>query len=107
MATILEKIIATKRKEIAQSKDALRADQLRAAIKDAPEPRNFHASLAATEGVALIAEIKKASPSAGVLRDDFDPEQIPYGLGSSDPKPSQRGTRSVRKSFRTELAGSF
>ena len=76
MATILEKIIATKRKEIAQSKDALRADQLRAAIKDAPEPRNFHASLAAAEGVALIAEIKKASPSAGVLRDDFDPEQI-------------------------------
>lgn len=76
MATILEKIIATKRKEIAQSKGAIREDRLRAALKDAPELRNFHASLAATEGVALIAEIKKASPSAGVLRDDFDPEQI-------------------------------
>ena len=50
MATILEKIIATKRKEIAQSKDALRADQLRAAIKDARETRNIHASLPAPEG---------------------------------------------------------
>ena len=76
MSTILEKIIATKRDEIARSKEINRSEQLRAAIKDAPPPRDFYRSLAASQGMALIAEIKKASPSAGILRQDFNPEQI-------------------------------
>ena len=76
MPTILEKIIATKRGEIARAKEVIREDRLRAALKDAPPPRDFFGSLAATQDIALIAEVKKASPSAGILRENFDPEQI-------------------------------
>ena len=76
MATILEKIIATKREEIAQAKRAIPVEQLRAQISEAPPLRNFFDALADADGIALIAEIKKASPSAGVIREDFDPQQI-------------------------------
>ena len=76
MATILEKIIASKQKEIAESKIAISFDQLRAAIPSAPPPRNFFQSLAEVDGVALIAEIKKASPSAGGICENFYPVQI-------------------------------
>ena len=76
MATILETIIATKREEIAQSKLEIPVDQLRAEIPEAPPPRNFFEALAGSDSIALIAEIKKASPSAGVIRKDFDPQEI-------------------------------
>ncbi|MEC7500448.1 MAG: indole-3-glycerol-phosphate synthase TrpC, partial [Planctomycetota bacterium] len=76
MATILEKIVATKRAEIAESKDRIPTRQLRAAIETAPPPRNFFDALADVDGVALIAEIKKASPSAGIICENFDPQHI-------------------------------
>lgn len=76
MATILEKIVATKRAEIAESKDRIPTHQLRAAVETAPPTRNFFDALADVDGVALIAEIKKASPSAGVICENFDPQQI-------------------------------
>ena len=76
MSTILEKIIATKREEIASSREKVCDDQLRAAVNNAPPIRNFFSALAAVKSIALIAEVKKASPSAGILREDFDPEQI-------------------------------
>ena len=70
--TILDRILARKREEI----DAFRAntpgDELAAAVADAPPPRGFAAALRACAPRAVIAEIKKASPSKGLIREDFD-----------------------------------
>lgn len=76
MPTILEKIVATKRTEIAAAQAATPELELRAAIRDVPAVRDFFAPLAAGGAVSLIAEVKKASPSAGVIREDFDPVAI-------------------------------
>ncbi|MCH8924029.1 MAG: indole-3-glycerol phosphate synthase TrpC [Planctomycetes bacterium] len=73
MSTILDKIVATKRQEIAAAKTARPEAELRAAIEAAPPVRDFFAALAAPGPIRLIAEVKKASPSAGVIREDFDP----------------------------------
>ena len=74
--TILVQIVATKRQQIAQAKAALPLAELRAQLKDAPAVRNFFAPLAAGGVIKLIAEVKKASPSKGVIRADFDPVAI-------------------------------
>lgn len=76
MPTILDKIVATKRAEVERAKAARSDVELRAAIADAPEVRDFFAPLAAGGPIKLIAEVKKASPSAGVIRVDFDPVAI-------------------------------
>lgn len=76
MPTILDKIVATKRDEIARAKVARPAGELRAAIRDAPPVRDFVAALRAPRDISLIAEVKKASPSAGLIREDFNPVAI-------------------------------
>lgn len=76
MSTILDQIIATKRREIAAAQAARPAAQLEAQLAEAPPVRDFFAPLAATGPIRLIAEIKKASPSAGVIRAHFDPVAI-------------------------------
>jgi indole-3-glycerol phosphate synthase len=80
MATILDDIIATKHAEVAVRKAAVPVEQLKETIETLGRPRNFfHAvSKPPTRGrlVNLIAEVKKASPSAGVIRPDFDPVAI-------------------------------
>jgi indole-3-glycerol phosphate synthase len=76
MPTILDKIVATKRTEIAVAKVACAEAELRARLADAPPVRDFFAPLAAGGPIKLIAEVKKASPSAGVIRADFDPVAI-------------------------------
>lgn len=80
MPTILDKIVATKRIEIDQAKAARSEGQLRAQLAEAAPPRDFFAALASGEGprsgIRLIAEVKKASPSAGLIRADFDPVAI-------------------------------
>lgn len=76
MPTILDKIVATKRAEIDRAKAARPEEGLRARLADAPPVRDFFAPLAAPGPVRLIAEVKKASPSAGVIRADFDPVAI-------------------------------
>jgi indole-3-glycerol phosphate synthase len=74
--TILEKIVATKRVEIDRAKSAMPLAELRARLADAPPVRDFFAPLAAGGAIKLIAELKKASPSKGVIRADFDPVAI-------------------------------
>ena len=76
MTTILDKIVATKRQEVERAKIDRPVAELRARLADAPPVRDFFAALAAPGPIKLIAEVKKASPSAGVIRTDFDPIQI-------------------------------
>ncbi|XP_008811262.2 indole-3-glycerol phosphate synthase, chloroplastic-like [Phoenix dactylifera] len=77
---ILEKIIWDKEVEVSQLKWRIPSDALKEAIDSAPPVRDFVGALKAsyqrTGLPALIAEVKKASPSRGVLREDFDPVQI-------------------------------
>lgn len=76
MPTILDKIVATKRAEIAAAQAARPLAELRASLADAPPVRDFFAALDGGPPIRLIAEVKKASPSKGVIRADFHPVQI-------------------------------
>jgi indole-3-glycerol phosphate synthase len=69
--TILDEIIHRKRDEVAQLKLACPAECVQAEATLAPPPRDLVAALRAP-GVSLIAEAKKASPSKGLIREDFD-----------------------------------
>jgi indole-3-glycerol phosphate synthase len=79
MSDILNKIIATKREEVLAARDAKPLTGVRAEAEAAATPRDFvgaiQAKIAAGQS-AVIAEIKKASPSKGVLREDFNPAEI-------------------------------
>ncbi len=72
MTTILDRIVAGKPAEVAAARARVPDADLERRIADLPPGRDFHAALEAG-GVQVIAEVKKASPSAGVLRSDFDP----------------------------------
>ena len=74
--TILEKIVATKRSEIEDARQQLPEQALREQLAAAPPPRDFFQALARANSIGLIAEVKKASPSAGLIRADFDPVTI-------------------------------
>ncbi len=76
MSTILDQITATKRREIAAARAARPESTLVEALASAPPVREFFAALAQAGPIRLIAEVKKASPSKGVIRADFHPVEI-------------------------------
>jgi indole-3-glycerol phosphate synthase len=75
---ILSRILETKRKEVRALHERCSPEELKTAARAAPPSRNFFAALTKRPRrlLNLIAEVKKASPSAGVIREDFDPAQI-------------------------------
>ncbi|OKH25305.1 indole-3-glycerol phosphate synthase [Hydrococcus rivularis NIES-593] len=74
---ILEEIVWHKEKEVDRLRERLPLLELRKQVKDLPSPYDFLAALKQGKTQpALIAEVKKASPSKGVIREDFDPVEI-------------------------------
>jgi len=70
--TILDRILARKREEVADFRSRTDTARLADAVASAPPTRGFAGALAAKTPRAVIAEIKKASPSKGLIREDFD-----------------------------------
>jgi indole-3-glycerol phosphate synthase len=78
LANILDKIITDKRSEVSSRKLQISLDELKRQIRSLPKCRNFYKAVTKPNrrGVNVIAEVKKASPSAGLIREDFDPVKI-------------------------------
>jgi indole-3-glycerol phosphate synthase len=78
LATILDEIIADKKAEVAARKSRTGLEQLREKVRSKRKCRNFYKAVTKPNprGINVIAEVKKASPSAGVIREDFDPVAI-------------------------------
>src|SRR5271166_5726168 len=74
--TILDEIVAVKRREVAAARRRMPLEELETQAAEAPPVRDFRAALAGFGPIQLIAEVKKASPSARLIRDDFDPVAV-------------------------------
>ncbi len=74
-AVILDEIVQVKREELSRRKNAYSFASLRSEASHRDDHRSFSAALL-EEGISLIAEIKRASPSAGLIREDFDAPAI-------------------------------
>ena len=80
---ILEEIVWEKDREVAAARERLSLDKLQGQVADLPATRDFVAALKAScRKPAVIAEVKKASPSKGVIREDFDPVAIARGYAA-------------------------
>ncbi|MCP9807898.1 indole-3-glycerol phosphate synthase TrpC [Cyanobium sp. HWJ4-Hawea] len=81
--SILEKIVWEKDREVASARERVPLEKLKQQVADLPAPIDFVAALKAScRKPAVIAEVKKASPSKGVIREDFDPVAIAKGFAA-------------------------
>jgi indole-3-glycerol phosphate synthase len=74
--SILDEIVASKRRELEAARAKMPLDEMEHQAAEAPPVRDFAAALAGPGPIRLIAEVKKASPSARVIREDFDPVAV-------------------------------
>ena len=80
---ILEEIVWAKDREVATARERVSLEQLRKQLEGLPACRDFAGALRAScRKPAVIAEVKKASPSKGVIREDFDPVAIAKGYAA-------------------------
>ncbi|HCO92456.1 MAG TPA: indole-3-glycerol phosphate synthase TrpC [Phycisphaerales bacterium] len=75
---MLDKIIADKKVEVRSRRSQRSLDELKQQVRSLPKCRNFYKAVTKPNrrGINVIAEVKKASPSAGLIREDFDPVKI-------------------------------
>ena len=73
---ILDTIVAHKREELKRDQQQVPLSTLKSKIPNLPPTRDIRAALATPNNVSLIAEVKKKSPSKGIIREDFDPVEI-------------------------------
>ena len=84
MSDILAKILAHKKEELDLARQNVSLEELQHRVKGLPKCRNFYRALTKKNprGINVIAEIKRASPSAGLIREDFDPVELAHTYNS-------------------------
>ncbi|MBF7096994.1 indole-3-glycerol phosphate synthase TrpC [Alkalibacter mobilis] len=73
---ILEKIVNQKISRLMSEKQRMPLDFYKEVIREGREKRDFRSALKSGDKISIIAEVKKASPSRGIIKEDFDPEEI-------------------------------
>ena len=94
--TILDKIVDARRESVAHRKRVLPEVALKIAVQKADPPRDFAGALTRGSAFNIIAELKKASPSKGILREDYQPALL--ALSSKLPEPP-RSPCSPKRNF--------
>ncbi len=108
---ILDDIILNKTTEVKESKNSLPLELVIERIKNALPPRNFFSAIKPDGDLKIISEVKHASPSKGIFRDDFDPVQIAksYSAGGASAisvltdEKYFKGSLSYLKNIRAEV----